>query len=122
MPEVASLKFHMEVDESGKLLVRDPVLLQNLIQNPQQTIEGLSHRFSAVTLDDVDIDSEGRVVFANELFAQSVVSIAVSALVGSNIRCNNATLTAGTYAWVTGVSNNLCCNIKSQVATNDHCR
>lgn len=105
----------------GKLVIRDPIFLEKLVQSPQQTIEALSEKFLPITLAEIDIDQVGRVVIDNDDFAKLVSSQADGGLQPVNMYCSNATITKNAYPWVSTIQNANCTNITQVNGINTYC-
>ena len=58
----------IDISQQGIVTINNQDLINNLIQDNQNTLSFLSHNVSPISATDISMDSEGKVVINSEVF------------------------------------------------------
>lgn len=76
------------ISTSGNsVTVESPTLVKGLVKNPDATLALLSAKVAPISLADIDIDQQGRVVVNNQAFGIALSALGGGSSMGNNCAC-----------------------------------
>jgi hypothetical protein len=80
----------IEIPRSDSVFIKSASLANQLVRHQDETLRFLSEQVSPIDVDQISVDSEGRVVVANQQFRETLLVVLQSAAPESvNLKCVN---------------------------------